>query len=102
LLAFHAAPGSLELRYSAAAGGFFVAATTFDDGWQAFIDDGAPRRLYLTAAGQVGVELPSGDHRLRLEYRERLLPLGAAVSLLTLAACLAALVRTGRRRGVVD
>ena len=62
------------------------------------VDDGSPRRLYLTAAGQVGVELPPGEHRLRLAYHERLLPLGAAITVLTLAACLAVLALTGRRR----
>jgi len=95
LLAWRGEPGSIELRYSAAAGGFFVAAETFDDGWQAVLDDTAPRRLYPTAAGQLGVELPPGEHRLRLAYRERLLPLGAAVSVLTLAGCML-LLASGR------
>ncbi len=97
LLAWRGEPGSIELRYSAAAGGFFVAAETFDDGWQAVLDDDAPRRLYPTAAGQLGVELPPGEHRLRLAYRERLLPLGAAVSALTLAGCML-LLASGRDR----
>ncbi len=85
LLAFQERAGRIELRYRAAAGGFFVAAATFDDGWQAEVD-GAARRVCETAAGQLGVELPPGEHRLLLAYRERLLPLGAAVSLAALLA----------------
>jgi hypothetical protein len=92
LLSFHAAAGRVDVRYHAAAGGFFVAATTFDDGWRAEID-GAPREVYPTAAGQVGVELPPGEHRLALAYRDRLLPWGAALSLLALAGVGLALAR---------
>jgi hypothetical protein len=92
LLAFHDAAGRVDVRYHAAAGGFFVAATTFDDGWRAAID-GAPRAVYLTAAGQMGVELPAGEHRLTLAYRDRLLPWGAAISLLALAGVGLSLLR---------
>jgi hypothetical protein len=91
LLAFRDEAGRIELRYRAAAGGFFVVATTFDDGWRAVVD-GAARPVYLTAAGQLGVALPPGEHRLELAYRERLLPLGAAVSLGALLAALCWLV----------
>jgi hypothetical protein len=96
LLAFRDAPGRIELRYRARAGGFFVAAATFDDGWRAEVD-GARRDVYPTAAGQLGVELPPGEHRLALAYRERLLPWGAAVSLLALAGCIAALAAARRQ-----
>ncbi|HYL04873.1 MAG TPA: hypothetical protein VE075_02475 [Thermoanaerobaculia bacterium] len=85
LLAFHDAAGRIELRYRTAAGGFFVVAATFDDGWRAAVD-GAAERVYLTAAGQMGVALQPGEHRLVLAYRERLLPLGAAVSVAALLA----------------
>ncbi|MBV8200460.1 MAG: hypothetical protein JOZ15_07530 [Acidobacteria bacterium] len=88
LLAFRDRAGRIELRYRAAAGGLFVVATTFDDGWRAAVD-GAARRVYLTAAGQLAVALPPGEHRLVLAYRERLLPLGAAISLAALLALLA-------------
>jgi hypothetical protein len=93
LLAFRDQAGRIELRYRAAAGGFFVVATTFDDGWRAFVD-GAERRVYLTAAGQLGVALPPGEHRLEVAYRERLLPVGAAVSLAALLAAAWLLTRS--------
>jgi hypothetical protein len=96
LLTFQDAAGRVELRYRAATGGFFVVATTFDPGWRAAVD-GAPRRVYPTAAGQLGVALPAGEHRLVLAYRERLLPLGAAVSLAALLAVAGAALPPGRR-----
>ena len=39
---------------------------TFDAGWRARLD-GAPLATYPTAACQLGVELPAGEHRLDLE-----------------------------------
>jgi len=92
LLAFADAAGRIELRYRAATGGFFVVAATFDRGWRAAVD-GAPRPVYPTAAGQLGVVLPPGEHRLELAYRERLLPLGAAISLAALLAVAAGACR---------
>ena len=86
--------GRLRLRYRAPDGAFLVAAMTFDAGWRARVD-GAAVRLDPTAACQVGVELPPGEHQLTLEYRDPRVPLGAALSLAALAA-VAALWR-GRR-----
>ncbi len=86
--------GRLHLLYQADQGAFFVAAMTFDPGWRARVD-GSPIPLAPTAACQIGVELPPGEHRLDLEYRDPLLPLGAAVSLASLAVG-AALLWRGR------
>jgi hypothetical protein len=77
--------GRVRLRYRADGGAFFVAAMTFDEGWRARID-GARVAVYPTAACQIGVELPPGEHRLVLEYRDPFVPVGAAVSLLALLA----------------
>jgi uncharacterized membrane protein YfhO len=76
--------GRIRLRYRAPQKAFFVVATTWDDGWRASVD-GVPVRSYLTGLCQIGVELPAGEHQLRLEYHDPLVGLGAAVSLLTLA-----------------
>lgn len=84
--------GRLRMHYRSESPAFFVFAATFDEGWGAEAG-GAPLPVVPTAAGQIGVELPAGEHVLELRYRERLLPLGAAVSLLTLAAVAAALAR---------
>jgi hypothetical protein len=73
----------VRLHYRAEEGAFFVAATTFDEGWSGRID-GAPVAVYPTAACQLGVELPPGEHRLVLEYKDPFVPVGAAVSLFAL------------------
>ncbi len=77
--------GRVVLRYRAQGKAFFVVASTYDDGWRATID-GAPLPAWPTGLGQIGIELPAGEHELVLAYHERLLPLGAAVSLAALAA----------------
>jgi hypothetical protein len=75
--------GRIQLDYRAEEGAFFVAAMTFDSGWRARVD-GAPVPIHPTAACQAGVQLPAGDHRLVLEYRDPFVPVGAAVSLFAL------------------
>ena len=88
--------GRTVARYRAEEGAFLVFATTFDRGWRARVD-GKPVPAYPTAACQIGVELPPGEHRLVLEYHDRWVGPGAAVTLASLAAA-AALLWTGRRR----
>jgi hypothetical protein len=46
--------------------------------------DGVPVPILPTAACQAGVQLPAGAHRLELRYRDRTVPLGAALSLMGL------------------
>jgi len=76
--------GKIRFHYrTETEGAFFVAAMTFDEGWRARID-GAPVAVHPTAACQLAVELPPGEHRLVLEYRDPFVPVGAAVSLFAL------------------
>jgi hypothetical protein len=89
--------GRIEFRYRAADGAFFVAAMTYDKGWRAAVD-GRPLATYPSAACQLGVALPRGEHRLVLRFREPLAVPGAAVSLIALAAGAAALLVPERRR----
>ncbi len=97
LLSFEDEGGRIGVRYQAGeGGGLFVAGMTFDRGWRATLD-GAPLEVYPTAACQIAMRLPAGEHRLELRYHERLLGAGAAVTLLSLAAGLGLLPR-GRRR----
>jgi hypothetical protein len=97
LLSFADEGGRIGIRYQAGeGGGLFVAGMTFDRGWRATLD-GAPLEVYPTAACQIAVRLPAGEHRLELRYHERLLGAGAAVTLLALAVGLGVLLM-GRRR----
>ncbi len=79
--------GRIRLDYRAEEGGFLVAAQTFDRGWRATLDEETPLEVHPTAACQLGIALPAGTHSLLLEYHERLLGIGAAITLLTLLAC---------------
>ncbi len=98
LLSFEDAGGRIRLDYQAGeGGGLFVAGMTYDRGWRATLD-GAPLAVYPTAACQIAVRLPAGQHHLELRYHERLLVAGAAVTLLSLAAGLGLLLRSRRRQ----
>ena len=89
--------GRIEARYRARAEAFFVAAMTYDPAWRAFVD-GKALTTYATAAGQLGVAVPAGEHRLVLRYREPLAGAGVALSLLALAGGAVALAWSDRRR----
>jgi len=89
--------GRIEVRYQAEQGAFFVAAITFDPGWQASLD-GSPLAVHPTAASQLGVALPPGEHRLLLEYRDPRVARGAKVSLTALAVCIFLWFTGGKRR----
>jgi len=97
LLAVQDEAARIAVRYRAAEGAFFVAAMTYDRQWRAFLD-GKPVETYPTAACQLGVALPPGEHRLVLRYGEPRVGAGAAVSLLTLGAGAAVFFGLGRRR----
>jgi hypothetical protein len=88
--------GRLALRYRAVSPVFFAFATTYDAGWRAAVD-GVERRIYPTAACQLGLELPAGEHALDLRFREPGVAAGGAISLATLALCAVGLTRRGRR-----
>ena len=85
----------VRLRYQAQDKAFFVVASTYDAGWRATVD-GAPVPAWPTGLGQIGVELPAGEHELVLAYRERLLPAGAAVTLAALGVWIFLLFRPSR------
>lgn len=96
LLAVSDEVARIDVRYRAPGGAFFVSAMTYDRGWGASVD-GVAARTYPTAACQVGIPLPAGEHRLVLRYREPLVGLGGAISLLALSGGAGILLR--RRRG---
>ncbi len=89
--------GRIRVRYRAGEETFFVAAMTYDPGWRASVG-GKRLATYPTAACQLGVVLPAGEDRLVLEYREPLLGVGIAVTLLALAAGAGILLGPGQRQ----
>lgn len=86
----------IHLAYTSGDGAFFIAAMTFDPKWRAFLD-GKIWRAFPTAAGQLAVQLPAGEHRLDLVYRDPLVPAGATVTLVALLAGVAMFAKAGRR-----
>lgn len=77
---------SPRVEYRADDEAFLVVAITFDEGWRARLE-GSSRtlRTCVTALGQIGVALPPGYHRLRLEYRDPLILVGGGTTLATFA-----------------
>ncbi|HYG64828.1 MAG TPA: YfhO family protein [Thermoanaerobaculia bacterium] len=86
----------MRMRYTSEAPALFTAAVTFDGGWRAAVD-GAAVPVWPTAAGQMSVEVPAGEHEIVLEYHQPLLLRGVAISLTALAALAAALLRLRRQ-----
>ena len=89
--------GRIQVGYQSAERAFFIAAMTYDRGWQAFVD-GKPLRTYPSAACQLGVVVPAGQRRLVLRYREPWVGLGIAVSVLALGLGTGAFLGGRRRR----
>jgi hypothetical protein len=69
----------------AAGRAFFVASVTGHRYWSATID-GHPAPLIPTNLAFQGLVVPAGKHSIAMRYRNPLVPIGAAISLLTLAA----------------
>lgn len=90
-------PGRLRLRYRAEGSALLILGDTFDPGWRATVD-GAPLPLRPTAACQIAVELPPGEHRLEMAYRDPRVAVGAAVTLAALATMAALLLVLGREK----
>jgi hypothetical protein len=68
-----------------------VIAQTWHPNWRAWIDDQPVPVLRANHAFQA-VSVPPGRHELRLAYVDRPFRIGAVISLLTLAGCLAGLI----------
>jgi uncharacterized membrane protein YfhO len=89
--------GRLEATVVAPRDGLAVILEPFYPGWTATLD-GAPAPILRADYAFEAVAVPAGRHALRLEYRNRWLGAGAAVSLATLSLLLATLGWRRRRR----
>ncbi|MFB3880384.1 MAG: YfhO family protein [Armatimonadota bacterium] len=79
---------------------FVVFNERWDPGWHALVD-GRPAPLYETDVVLMGVPIHDGEHTVEFIYRPRGLIIGRAISLASLAACLALLALSLRPRRVV-
>jgi uncharacterized membrane protein YfhO len=82
------AGGQQRFTYRATAPAYVVIAQTFHPGWRADIVDRPDFEANLcpTTLGQIGFAVPAGTHEVRLDFRDPWVPVGVAISLLTLLA----------------
>ncbi len=87
-------PGRYRIRYRATTDSLLRIAVSYFPGWQARIDG---RKLEVLRADHalMGVAVPAGEKELLLEYHSTYFPLGAAISLLGVAACAFVAFRQG-------
>jgi hypothetical protein len=69
----------------AAGNAFLVASVTGHRYWSATVD-GRPAPLIATNLAYQGLVVPAGAHTIEMRYRNPLIPIGAAITLLSLAA----------------
>jgi hypothetical protein len=92
-------PTAVEVEAVLAAPGLLVLADSYARGWRARVD-GEPAPILPTNHLFRGVPVPAGRHRVRFEYRPWGLRVGAAMSLVGVAALVALALRArGEARG---
>lgn len=72
--------GLIEVQVDAEAPGLVVVAQSYDRGWRALVDD-TPTPVLRVEGLRVGVVVPAGASRLKLDYEPPLLKLGTGLSL---------------------
>jgi hypothetical protein len=87
---------SATIDVIAAGRAFLVASVTGHRYWSATVD-GHPARLIATNIAYQGLVVPAGTHTIAMRYRNPLVPIGAAISILTVIA-LAAAWRSSKAR----
>ena len=78
----HYEPNSLELEVNNGTESSLELAEAYYPGWNAWVD-GQPVGVRLSRGAFRAVSVPAGTHRVRMEFRPRILGIGAAVSVLT-------------------
>jgi hypothetical protein len=90
-------PGWYRMRYRAASDSLLRISEAFFPGWQARVD-GRDLTVHCIDHALMGVIVPAGSRELSFTYHSTYFAAGAGVSLVSLAACLAALVWAHRRK----
>jgi hypothetical protein len=91
-------PETVTVRTHAQAPALLVLAEPWYPGWSAAVDGAAPVPCLPANAWMRAALVPAGEHEVTFRFRSTRLRAGAALSLLSLAALLTALV-IARRRG---
>jgi hypothetical protein len=91
----HYEPNWLELDVTADGDGFLVMSEAFYPGWRAWID-GRPTEIYRTDLAFRGVMVPSGEHRMRMEFHPPVFDVSRGVSAVALALVAALLLMRKR------
>jgi hypothetical protein len=73
---------SLDLSIESRGSSFLVLSETNYPGWQAWLD-GSPTPIYATDIAFRGVLIPTGAHRLRMQFHPAVLPVSLGISLAT-------------------
>ena len=80
-------PNDLRAVFEASGPGVFVVKDSYFPGWQATVDD-VPVEILPADYIYRAVPVRAGSHRVEMRFRPTYLPLGAGISLLTLAGVL--------------
>ena len=91
ILRSHFTANQVDLRVVASEPSLVVLSQSFYHAWRAEVD-GRPVRLWRANHAFQSLEVPAGNHDVKLVYRDNFFRLGALVSCLSLAAPAAALV----------
>lgn len=86
------APSRMTVQVLSDRRALLVVSETWHDGWRAFVD-GVPAPVFLTNHAFRGVPVPAGQHLVELRFEPPALWSGVLLSLVSLALCLALLVR---------
>jgi hypothetical protein len=89
-------PERVRLQIEAAAPGMLVLSDVIDQAWHARVDD-APAEIYVADGALRAVAVPLGKHTVEFQYASAALPVGAAITGLTLVMLVCAAVRPKRR-----
>jgi hypothetical protein len=76
-----------EIEVKASERGMVVVSQTFYPAWSAFVD-GAPARLWRANHAFQALEVPAGNHRVTLLYRDRAFLAGTLLSVAALTLCI--------------
>jgi hypothetical protein len=87
----------VELDVQASKASLVVVSQSYYHNWRAYVD-GRPTELFRANYAFQAVQAPEGHHQVTLAYEDRAICIGAWISGLSLAACLAALWLSRRFR----